>query len=296
MKKSEIFYGKSIEEAKEKAVNSFGVSEEKIKFTVIEDAKIGLFGRVKSEAKIQADYEEIENAVSEEHAQEKIKTERIEENNDEISEEIKEVPAEKIEICKSFLEKIINKMGIECEINIKTEDGGIIADIDSKGSGAIIGRRGETLDSIQYICSLVVNRTEGNYIRITLDSCGYREKRAETLKNLVEKISAKVLKTGRSTVLEPMNPYERRIIHSAVAKIEGVNSRSIGEEPYRKVIISSDNPKKFDKNRKGGNGRRGNKSHFEPRSLDLKTSFEKDYKKPKPEDDINAGLYGKIEF
>lgn len=86
------------------------------------------------------------------------------------------------------------------------------------------------------------------------DSCGYREKREETLKGLAERISEKALKTGKSTVLEPMNPYERRIIHSVVSKIEGVNSKSIGEEPYRKIVIASDNPRKYNnKRRKSGN-------------------------------------------
>lgn len=295
MKKSEIFYGKSIEEAKSKASVSFGVSEEKINFTVIEDVKTGLFGRIKSEAKVQADYEEIIRKDSIDINNENIeKSANVIENE---SIEPKEVSSEKIEVCRNFINKVLNKMGIECDVTVKAEDGGILLDIDSKGSGAVIGRRGETLDALQYICSLVVNRSEGDYVRITLDSCGYREKRAETLRVLAEKISNKVLRNGRSTVLEPMNPYERRIIHSSVAKIDGVNSRSVGEEPYRKVVISSDNPKKYDRNnRRGGRGYGGNKNYHEPRSLDLKTSFEKDYKKPKPEDDINAGLYGKIEF
>ncbi len=292
MKKSEVFSGKSIEEAKAKAAESFGVTEDKIVFTVLEEAKTGFFGRVKSEAKVQADYEE------------KIESSSVETNSSssedmvkpEESKEAKEIPSEKIELCRSFLTKVLAKMEIECELKITQDDEGIFIDIDSKGSGAVIGRRGETLDSLQYICSLVVNRSEGDYIRITLDSCGYREKRTETLKALAEKIASKVIKTGRSTILEPMNPYERRIIHSTIANIEGVNSRSVGDEPYRKVIIASDNPKKFDRNRRGGTRGHGGRPHREPRSLDLKTSFEKDYKKPKPEDDINAGLYGKIEL
>lgn len=288
MKRTEIFSGKSIEEAKAKAADEFGVSEENIQFTVLEEARIGLFGRVKSEAKIKAEYEKIE--VEEPENDNKPYYE-----NDETVSEVKEIPAEKIELCRSFLKKVLEKMEIECELKIKTDDGGIFVDIDSKGSGAVIGRRGETLDSLQYICSLVINRKEGEYVRVTLDSCGYREKREETLISLAKKISNKVLRSGRSTILEPMNPYERRIIHSTVAGIEGVNSKSIGDEPYRKVIVASDNPRKYDRNRRGGRGH-GGRSHHEPRSLDLKTSFEKDYKKPKPEDDINAGLYGKIEF
>ena len=108
-----------------------------------------------------------------------------------------------------------------------------------------------------------------------------------------------------------MNPYERRIIHSTISEIEGVTSRSIGEEPFRKVIISSTNPKKYsgggsrkggynNRGKRGGNnkyrGNGGRKKNYQPRSLDLKTSFEKDYRKPKPEDNLKEGLYGKIEF
>ncbi|MBQ3566361.1 MAG: protein jag [Oscillospiraceae bacterium] len=294
--KNEIFSGRSIEEAKAKAVESFGVTADKIKFTVLEDVKTGLFGRIKSEAKVQAEYEEpvVQEAVAEtvqtSAVSDAAEVTEIAENTDN---EIKEIPAEKLEICHDFISKILDKMEIECSVNVQAKDGGIVADIDSKGSGAVIGRRGETLDALQYLSSLVVNKGEGDYIRITLDSCGYRDKRAETLKSLAEKISNKVLKSGRSTVLEPMNPYERRIIHSTVVKIDGVNSKSIGEEPYRKVVIASDNPRKGNRNRRG---RDGHRPYREPRSLDLKTSFEKDYKKPRPEDDINAGLYGKIEL
>lgn len=293
MKKEEVFSGKSVEEAKSKAAESFGVSEDLITFTVLEEAKTGFFGRIKSEAKVKAEYEEKSEAIAEEKNATVENTVSSEDNSEK---EIKEVPAEKIEICREFIEKILEKMQIENDITIKTDDGAILVDIDSKGSGTIIGRRGETLDALQYLCSLVVNKGDGDYIRITLDSCGYRDKRAETLKALAEKISNKVLKSGRLTVLEPMNPYERRIIHSTVVKIDGVNSKSIGEEPYRKVVIASDNPRRNNRNNKRGGRDGGNRHYREPRSLDLKTSFEKDYKKPKPEDDINAGLYGKIEL
>ena len=126
-----------------------------------------------------------------------------------------------------------------------------------------------------------------------MDTENYRQRRKETLENLAKNISYRVKRTKRPVSLEPMNPYERRIIHSAVAKVEGVNSKSVGEETYRKVVISPDHPKKNDVKKNGGYKKKRNDG---PRSLDLKTSFEKDYKKPKPEDDINAGLYGKIEL
>lgn len=292
--KNEIFSGRSISEAKAKAVESFGVPEEKIKFTVLEDVKTGLFGRIKSEAKVQAEYEDtvVQEAEIQVSVEENV-AETVSESDENTEVIAKEIPSEKLELCREFISKLLEKMNIECTVSTEVKDGGILAEIDSKGSGAVIGRRGETLDALQYLASLVVNKGEGDYIRITLDSCGYRDKRAETLKALAEKISSKVLKSGRSTVLEPMNPYERRIIHSTVVKIDGVNSKSVGEEPYRKVVISSDNPRRNNRNRRS---RDGHRPYREPRSLDLKTSFEKDYKKPKPEDDINAGLYGKIEL
>lgn len=242
MKKEEVFSGKSVEEAKSKAAESFGVSEDLITFTVLEEAKTGFFGRIKSEAKVKAEYEEKSEAIAEEKNATVENTVSSEDNSEK---EIKEVPAEKIEICREFIEKILEKMQIENDITIKTDDGAILVDIDSKGSGTIIGRRGETLDALQYLCSLVVNKGDGDYIRITLDSCGYRDKRAETLKALAEKISNKVLKSGRLTVLEPMNPYERRIIHSALQNDKYVTTYSEGDEPFRHVVVVL---KKYEKN------------------------------------------------
>lgn len=272
-----VFTGKSIDEAKQKAAEEFDVRIDQITFRVINDIKKGLFGKIKEEAKVWAGYNY--PVIADVTVIDSIKAER----------ELKD----QIECCHNYLKNIMDKMGIDAEINIAPSDNTFYIDIDSKGSGAVIGRRGETLDALQYLTSLVANKFDGEYKRITLNSCGYREKREETLIQLANKIANKALKTGRSTTLEPMNPYERRIIHSAVAKIEGVNSKSVGEEPYRKVVISSDHPKK---NGGGKNGGYKKKKFDGPRSLDLKTSFEKDYKKPKPEDNINAGLYGKIEL
>jgi spoIIIJ-associated protein len=151
------------------------------------------------------------------------------------------------------------------------------------------------------------NRSDKEYYRIILNTANYRERRRKTLEELAGKIAKSVLRSLRSTILEPMNPYERRIIHSAIAEIDGVSSKSIGEDPYRKVVISSDEaPEKTggkrrnsrDRNRKPNGKRRNSEAVPSSRiSMDsMKTSFEKDYKRPKPEDDINAGLYGKIEF
>ena len=198
-------------------------------------------------------------------------------------------------------------MGIETEITVMQTANGVRMEISSQNkSGTIIGRRGETLDSIQYLASILVNKDSETYCRLLLDSNGYREKRRKTLEQLAEKIARSVLRTGRSTTLEPMNPYERRIIHSRIAEIDGVTSRSVGEDPYRKVVVSSVNGRRQGGNRGGRNGqnhggkrpyRERGPEDFKRKNLDsMKTSFERDYKKPKPEDELNAGLYGKIEF
>ena len=214
----------------------------------------------------------------------------------------------KVKIARDYIISIFNAMGIDATYVIYQNETGAVIDIKSDNNGTIIGRRGETLDSIQYLCSIIANKGDKDYFRITIDCLGYRSKRKETLEQLAAKVAKSVLRTGRSQQLEPMNPYERRVIHSAVSEIEGVASRSIGEEPYRKIIISSTNPRNNRNNvrGRGGNrrddrrgrqgGRDSRRENFEAKAIDLSTSFEKDYKKPKPEDSMEGGLYGKIEF
>lgn len=209
----------------------------------------------------------------------------------------------KVKLALDYITSILRAMDVNPEFSVYQNETGAVIDIESKSNGTIIGRRGETLDSIQYLCSIIANKGDKDYFRITIDCLGYRKKRRETLEQLAVKVSKSVLRTGRSQPLEPMNPYERRVIHSAVSKIEGVSSHSVGEEPYRKIIISSDNPKN-NKRRDRRNGQRNdrrnsrpkNRENFERRKVDLSTSFEKDYKRPKPEDTIEGGLYGKIEL
>lgn len=213
----------------------------------------------------------------------------------------------KVKIAKDYITSILRAMGVDAEFTVYQNETGAVINIESDNNGTIIGRRGETLDSIQYLCSIIANKGDKDYYRITIDCLGYRSKRKDTLQQLAAKVAKSVLRTGRSQPLEPMNPYERRVIHSAISKIEGVSSRSVGEEPYRKIIISSNNPRSGGNRRRGhGDDRRGggrnfqrrrnNREPFEPRAIDLSTSFEKDYKKPKPEDSMEGGLYGKIEL
>ena len=129
-------------------------------------------------------------------------------------------------------------MGVEAEPVTRVEEDRILVDLQGPDMGIVIGRRGETLDALQYLTSLVVNREEQNYVKVTVDTENYRAKREETLVRLARKLASKVVKYHRSMSLEPMNPYERRIIHATLQEFEGVTTSSTGVEPNRKVVIS----------------------------------------------------------
>ncbi|CDZ25167.1 single-stranded nucleic acid binding R3H domain-containing protein [[Clostridium] cellulosi] len=149
------------------------------------------------------------------------------------------------ERAKNYLMEILSKMNLpNVTIETKETDGGILFDLKGEGLGVIIGHRGETLDAIQYLTSLVANRGEDEYKRITIDTGNYREKREKTLTSLARRIAQNAVKTRRSTTLEPMNPYERRIIHTAVQEVKGAASWSIGEDPNRRVVIGTEGGQK----------------------------------------------------
>ena len=141
---------------------------------------------------------------------------------------------------KTFLRDVFEAMKLEVVVNIKYDEAERNMDIDLSGDdmGVLIGKRGQTLDSLQYLVSLVVNKDAENYIRVKVDTENYRERRKETLENLAKNIAYKVKKTKKSVSLEPMNPYERRIIHSALQNDKYVSTHSEGEEPFRRVIVT----------------------------------------------------------
>ena len=342
---TEIFTASSLEEAKQMAADAFGVPASEIDFRVIEEPKrsllSGLFGK-KEECRVEATYSapaaeivpdeapeyeaapaeaepvlpaETEEAAAEEDAEAAAE----EEEKPEISPEIQ---LEKMQLGAAYLEQVLAQLAPEVKAAGRLENG-ISFTLEGNGAGSLIGRRGDTLDALQYLTSMVANRGDKDYVRLTIDTCGYREKRRKALQDLAQRISKSVLRTGRSVALEPMNPYERRIIHSAVTEIEGVSSHSSGEEPNRKVIITNDSAPDYKKDDKNARGFRSGNSRFDrndrgrggkqrnhdrrdrrdrrpsgegPRKLDLSTSFEKDYKRPKPEDSLNAGVYGKIDI
>lgn len=136
-----------------------------------------------------------------------------------------------------FLKETTEKMGLELSFKAYVNDSNVYVDIEGKDAGTIIGKRGQTLDAIQYLTSLVVNKHNEGYVRVVLDAENYRAKREKTLEKLAERLSQKVIKTRRSVKLEPMNPYERMVIHATLHSNPKVVTRSEGEEPYRRVVI-----------------------------------------------------------
>ena len=149
----------------------------------------------------------------------------------------------KVKAAVDYLKDVIEKMGVQ-DVRFSAVQKGeaTIIRLDGEKMGALIGRRGETMESLSYLASLVANRLEGDYIKLGLDVAGYRDKRESDLTALAQRIGAKVRRTGRSFAMEPMNPYERRIIHSAIGKMEGVRSESKGEGRDRRVVIYSTDP------------------------------------------------------
>ena len=173
---------------------------------------------------------------------------------------IKDTPDERAE---KFLRDVLDKMTLESvEIEKSTDENAVEFNLSGEEVGFVIGRRGETLDALQYLTSLVANHGEDPYIKVTVNTGNYREKREKTLEILGRKLAFKAIKTGKKTSLEPMNPYERRIIHTAVQKVNGAISWSEGENATRHVVIGPD--PKVKQNRRGGyqNNRRGGRRSY----------------------------------
>ena len=217
-----------------------------------------------------------EKPVKTEKPEKPVKTEKPEKSEKPRAiEEEKAAPVEieptdevraKVEKAAAYVTEILKAMGLtDFTLTPRYYEENVRLQLSGEQIGGVIGRRGETLDAIQYLASLVANRGEGEYIRLSIDSGNYREKRARTLEALARKLANQAVRTGRSITLEPMNPYERRIIHGAVSTVKGATSSSTGVEPNRRVVISSTVPPTGGKegSREGGrggrNGRGGNR-------------------------------------
>ena len=290
--------GKTVDEARAKACALLGVQADdlNVSYEVLEmPQKTGFLGLKTTPAKVRVSVEEpdapaapvVEEKVEpevkpvvEETPAEEPRAEdpaaapvaeeaaSIEETADPAAEgEEPEVPINieenaKVKAAVDYLKEVIALMGVENVTFSAVQKGeATIIRLDGEKLGALIGRRGETMESLSYLASLVANRLEGDYIKLGLDVAGYRDKRENDLTVLAQRIGNKVRKTGRSFAMEPMNPYERRIIHSAIGKMEGVRSESKGEGRDRRVVIYSTAPdaqtdNTYGERRPRGNGRR----------------------------------------
>lgn len=211
MKKELIVTGKTVEDARKKAAAQLGVAEEEMIVTVLEEGKKGFLGIGASDAKISVSYSE-----------------------------------DGEDTALDFIRKLIDDMALEGLTVAKKEGSNddVLITVDGDNAGVLIGHHGETLEAIQYLANLAANKKvageKREYVRVTVDVEGYRAKREASLRALARRMSAKVIKNKKSVMLEPMNPYERRIVHSEVQGIAGVSTNSIGSENNRRVVIFLD--------------------------------------------------------
>ena len=274
-----IAKGDTVEQAFANACRELGVETTDAEFEILEmptKKTFGLFGG--SPARVRAYIEE---------------PDPVEERD----------PAEE---AAAYLKNVLGEMGLsQASVEIQREEAGAALTLSGDDIGFIIGHRGETLDALQYLASLVANHVDGTYYRITLDVGNYREKRKETLEALGKKMAARAVKTGRNSSLEPMNPYERRIIHTAVQTVAGAKSWSEGVDQGRHVVIGpegGERPQPRRNDRRGGGrngGGRGGRGGYNDRNRRPRNDRPRVNPAPRAEgpktDDPNTPIYGRIE-
>ena len=241
--------GKTVDDALTEALVKLGTTSDQVDVEVIEKGSTGILGlfnkpaviRVRKKENVKTDSEAVVSEVfhSEETttSKEEVKEEKSEKavmSNEEIEKKIKD-----------FLKDMFNAMDMQVNVTVTFDNKNECVNVELSGEnmGVLIGKRGQTLDSIQYLTSLVVNKGKEKYVRIKIDTEDYRNRRKETLESLAKNIAYKVKRSRRPVSLEPMNPYERRIIHSALQNDKYVSTRSEGEEPFRHVVIYLDKEK-----------------------------------------------------
>ena len=226
--------GKTEDLAIAAALEELGLSRDDVTVEILERAKSGFLGFGASPAKVKVSYE-VPDVVVEEPAPVVVE----------------EAAAEEVVACENtahekvynFVNGLLEHMGVRANIEITDkEDGGINVNLSGKGMGVVIGRRGETLDAIQHLTNYAVNHGSEKRLHVSVDAEAYRAKREEALVRLAEKMAAKAIKYKRSMALEPMNSYERHVIHAALQDYEGVSTSSIGTEPNRRVVVAYEKP------------------------------------------------------
>ena len=266
---------KTLDDAITEALIQLGVTSDHLDYEVIEKGSAGFLGIGMKQAVIKArrkQEEPVEEPVVEEVEEKPVKKEVKEEKREFHKKEFhkkehvkkdnfkkeapkkelvkKEVPKREVELapvedatkeaCVKFVKDVLAAMDMN-DVEVKAEideEGALSITMDGKNMGILIGKRGQTLDSLQYLTNRVANKMQDGYVRVKLDTEDYRRRRKQTLENLAKNIASKVKRTRRSVSLEPMNPYERRIIHSALQSDSAVSTHSEGEEPYRRVVVT----------------------------------------------------------
>lgn len=259
-------WGDDVDSAVELALADLKLTKDQVDITVLEEPSKGFFGlgsklalvRVEKKKSSQdkasdskkpaekpvekkaAKFTENKPAKKEEKpfkAEEEIQT-----NHERLAELDFHKDMDKLPVCEdhpalAFLKEVTEQMGLDLNMVAKADENNVYIDIQGDDSGTIIGKRGQTLDAIQYLTSLVVNKGHDNYVKVVVDAENYRTKRERTLEQLANKLANKVIKTKRSVKLEPMNPYERKVIHATLQDNDRITTRSEGQDPYRRVII-----------------------------------------------------------
>lgn len=274
MKGSIRVSAKTLDDAITEALIQLGVTSDRLEYNVIEKGSAGFLGIGMKQAVIEAwkkeekaeepEIEDFKEAVKEEISsimEEPVKKEESVKEKKESPKQVKEKPAkmpkekkeepvkeeqvlakveeQTIKAVEQFLKDTLKAMDMDVEITSSIdEDGALYVDMKGEHMGILIGKRGQTLDALQYLANRVANKHQSGYVRVKLDTENYRARREETLKHLAKNIAHKVKRNRRPVVLEPMNPYERRIIHSALQSDPYVTTHSEGEDPYRKVVVT----------------------------------------------------------
>ena len=261
---------KTLDDAITEALVQLGVTSDRLDYIVVEKGSEGFLGIGRKQAVIKArrkreekpveetvEESKVETPVKEEvkpekktekkpakehsHTKKNVREEKPEVKSEPKKEvELAKVEPQTIETCEKFIYDVMNAMGMDDVIvtSVVDEEGALSINMEGSNMGILIGKRGQTLDSLQYLTNRVANKMQDGYVRVKLDTEDYRRRRKETLENLAKNIASKVKRTRKTVSLEPMNPYERRIIHSALQSDPAVSTHSEGEEPYRRVVVT----------------------------------------------------------
>ena len=262
---------KNLDDAITEALIQLGVTSDRLDYIVVEKGSAGFLGIGIKQAVIKArrkpEEKPVEEPVKEEVKAEEpekpfkkaekkperktekkhesfrkpVREEKLEVKSEPKKEvELAKVEPQTIETCEKFIYDVMNAMGMD-DVKVTSvvdEEGALAINMEGSNMGILIGKRGQTLDSLQYLTNRVANKMQDGYVRVKLDTEDYRRRRKETLENLAKNIASKVKRTRKTVSLEPMNPYERRIIHSALQSDPAVSTHSEGEEPYRRVVVT----------------------------------------------------------